>query len=416
MNDMPPSSEFALVRPSRPPLAARQDEEVDVCHEPTGSAGRTTAGLLEHTIVPLPEVPARSAGLEGRNTVRPACRTLRDAEALGAAGLVPEDRIAALEDVAARYAVAITPAMAELIDPADPHDPIARQFVPDPAELDTRPEESPDPIGDDVHAVTPGLIHRYPDRVLLKLVQVCAVYCRFCFRRETVGPDAAHLPPEALDAALRYIAAHPEVWEVIVSGGDPLVASPRRIAALMARLGAIDHVKVVRFHTRVPVVAPERVTPDLVAALKAEGKATWVAIHANHPRELTPDARAALARLADAGIPLLGQTVLLAGVNDDADTLGALMRAMVECRVKPYYLHHGDLAPGTAHFRTTIAHGQTLMRGLRGRYSGLCQPTYVLDIPGGHGKSPVGPNYRDGDSVEDWQGRRHAYLDRATET
>jgi lysine 2,3-aminomutase len=331
-------------------------------------------------------------------------------------GLVPPERLPALEAVAARYAVAITPPMAELIDPTDPADPIARQFVPDAAELDTRPEELADPIGDEAHAVAPGLIHRYPDRVLLKLVQVCAVYCRFCFRRETVGPEATHLTPAALAEAVAYIAAHPEVWEVVVSGGDPLVASPRRLAALMAQLAAIPHVKVVRFHTRVPVVAPETVTADLVAALRVPGIATWVAIHANHPRELTPAARAAIAALADAGIPLVGQTVLLNGVNDDPDTLGALMRGLVECRVKPYYLHHGDLAPGTAHFRTSLADGQALMRALRGRHSGLCQPTYVLDIPGGHGKSPVGPSYVDGDQVEDWQGGRHAYPPRPTET
>jgi lysine 2,3-aminomutase len=342
--------------------------------------------------------------------------TLRRPEDLARTGLVAADRVPALEAVVARYAVAITPAMAELIDPADARDPIARQFVPEPAELEARPGEDADPIGDDVHAVAPGLIHRYPDRVLLKLVQVCAVYCRFCFRRETVGPDAAHLSPEALSAALAYIAAHDEIWEVIVSGGDPLVASPRRLASLMTALAGTEHVRVARFHTRVPVVAPERVTPELVAALKAEGVATWVAIHANHPRELTLAARAALARLADAGIPLVSQTVLLAGVNDDPGILGELMRAFVECRVKPYYLHHGDLAPGTGHFRTTINAGQTLMRQLRGRYSGLCQPTYVLDIPGGHGKSPVGPHYRHGDSVEDWQGGRHVYRDPPTET
>jgi lysine 2,3-aminomutase len=325
------------------------------------------------------------------------------------AGLVPPERIPALEDVAARYAVAITPPMAELIDAADPHDPIARQFVPDAAELETTPEELADPIGDDAHAVAPGLIHRYPDRVLLKLVQVCAVYCRFCFRRETVGPGAGHLSPAALAEAIAYIRRRPEIWEVIVSGGDPLVASPRRIAALMAELAAIGHVKVVRFHTRVPVVAPERVTSELIEALRTEGIATWVAVHANHAREFTPAARTAIAALADAGIPLVGQTVLLRGVNDEPEILGTLMRTMVENRVKPYYLHHADLAPGTAHFRTTLGEGQDLMRALRGRYSGLCQPTYVLDIPGGHGKSPVGPAYVDGDAVEDWQGGRHAY-------
>lgn len=336
-------------------------------------------------------------------------RTLHRSEQLAAAGLVPPERIPALEDVAARYAVAITPPMAELIDAAAAADPIARQFVPDPAELETRAEELADPIGDDIHAVAPGLIHRYPDRVLLKLVQVCAVYCRFCFRRETVGPGAEHLAPAALAEAIAYVRRHPEIWEVIVSGGDPLVASPRRIAALMAALAAIDHLKVVRFHTRIPVVAPERITPALVAALQADGLTTWLAIHANHAREFTPAARAAVAMLADAGIPLVGQTVLLRGVNDDAGVLGELMRAMVENRIKPYYLHHGDLAPGTAHFRTTLAEGQGLVRALRGRYSGLCQPTYVLDIPGGHGKSPVGSSYVAGNMVEDWQGGRHAY-------
>src|SRR5258706_13364917 len=209
------------------------------------------------------------------------------------------------------------PARANLIDPADPYDPIARQFVPDQAELDMHPEEHTDPIGDGTHEAVEGLIHRYPDRVLLKFVQVCAVYCRFCFRREMVGPENAPLSEEALDAALAYIAENARIWEVIVSGGDPFVASPRRLSALGERLAGIGHVKVIRFHTRVPVVSPERITSDLAASLKVSGKAAWVAVHVNHPRELTAKARSALARLADAGIPLVSQTVLLAGVNDD---------------------------------------------------------------------------------------------------
>jgi lysine 2,3-aminomutase len=345
---------------------------------------------------------------------RPRAQTLRQPGELLAAGLVSPEQLAALEAVAARYAVAVTPAMAELVDPADPDDPIARQFLPDGRELESTPVERADPIGDRRHQVTEGLIHRYPDRVLLKLVSVCAVYCRFCFRREMVGPDGSGtLSAEALDAALDYIRRHTEIWEVIVSGGDPLVASPRRLAALLQALAAINHVKIVRFHSRVPVAAPERVTAELVNALKAPEVTTWVAIHANHPRELTVQARVALARLTDAGIPLVSQTVLLAGVNDDAATLGALMRAFVECRVKPYYLHHGDLAPGTAHFRTGPATGRHVMRALRGRYSGLCQPTYVLDIPGGHGKSPIGPDFLLGSDgawqVADWTGRVHAY-------
>ncbi|HEX4097207.1 MAG TPA: lysine-2,3-aminomutase-like protein, partial [Caulobacteraceae bacterium] len=302
-------------------------------------------------------------------------KTLRLPSDLEVAGLVQAERLPALEQIAARYAVAITPAMAELIDPDDPADPIARQFVPTEAELDHRPEESADPIGDAAHSPVEGIVHRYPDRVLLMATHACAVYCRFCFRRETVGPTAARsLSPEALDVALAYIGAHPEIWEVILTGGDPLVLSPRRLDALMRRLCAIDHVKVIRLHTRVPVADPDRITPALVRALKASGKTVYVALHADHPRELTPAAGAACARLVDAGIPMLGQSVLLAGVNDDPDTLGALMRAMVEARIKPYYLHHPDLAPGTSHFRTGIAEGQALMRAIRGRLSGLCQP------------------------------------------
>jgi lysine 2,3-aminomutase len=339
-----------------------------------------------------------------------APKTLRSAADVIDAELAPRERRAALEQVAARYAVAITPAVAGMIDPANADDPIARQFVPDERELHTGPEENSDPIGDDTHSPMDGIVHRYPDRVLLKLVNACAVYCRFCFRREMVGPGRGGLSPAALDQALAYIREHPEIWEVILTGGDPLVLSARRLKDVVQRLAAIDHVKVIRVHTRVPVAAPERITAALVRALRTD-KATFVVLHANHVRELTADVRAACARLIDAGIPMLSQSVLLRGVNDDVETLGALLRALVECRIKPYYLHHADLAPGTAHLRTTIAEGQALIRALHGRTSGLCQPTYVLDIPGGHGKSPIGPCYLSGDgaTIEDFNGRRHAY-------
>jgi lysine 2,3-aminomutase len=338
--------------------------------------------------------------------------TLRAPHALLDADLIPADALGALERVAARYAIAITPAMAELIDPADPDDPIARQFVPTSAELEGKPHEDPDPVGDHAHSPVEGIVHRYPDRVLLKLTHICAVYCRFCFRREMVGPGGdGGLTAPALEAAMGYIAATPEVWEVVITGGDPLILSPRRLADVMRRLSMIDHVKVVRFHTRVPVVDPAAVTPELVAALKSPTQAVYVALHANHARELTPAARAACARIVDAGLPMLGQTVLLKGVNDEAAALGELMRAFVETRIKPYYLHHADLAPGTSHLRTTIAAGQALMKAIRGDLSGLCQPLYVLDIPGGHGKVPVGPNYlsADGTRVEDPDGQGHEY-------
>ena len=343
-----------------------------------------------------------------------APKTLRHLSDLSEAGLASDEQRVALEQVAARFAVAITPAMLDLIDRTDPDDPIARQFVPAPAELDRKPAETPDPIGDLTHSPVPGIVHRYPDRVLLKLTPVCAVYCRFCFRREMIGPGAKPLSSTELDNALAYIAAHPEVWEVVLTGGDPLVLSARRLRQVMVRLTALAHVKVIRVHTRVPVAEPSRITPELVRALKVKDKATYVVLHANHPRELTAEARDACARMIDAGVPMLSQSVLLRGVNDDAQTLGALMRAFVECRIKPYYLHHADLAPGTSHLRTSIAEGQALLRSLHGRLSGLCQPTYVLDIPGGHGKSPIGPSYlrADGEGryqVEDFNGASHCY-------
>jgi lysine 2,3-aminomutase len=337
-------------------------------------------------------------------------KTLRNASDLVGAQLIKPERLAGLYKVAARYAVAITPALVDLMDVTDPHDPIARQFVPDDRELETHAQESSDPIGDEAHSPVAGVVHRYPDRVLLKVVNACAVYCRFCFRREMIGPGRGALTGAALTAALDYIARTPQIWEVILTGGDPLLLPPRRLKDVMTRLAAVDHVKVIRIHTRIPIAAPERVTAPLLRALRT-GKATFMVLHANHARELGAKARAACARVIDAGIPMLSQSVLLRGVNDDVASLGALMRALVECRIKPYYLHHADLAPGTAHFRTTIAEGQEIMRALHGRYSGLCQPHYVLDIPGGHGKSPIGPTYLSADQTEitDFKGARRAY-------
>ena len=320
--------------------------------------------------------------------------TLREPAELAARGLVPVADLPVLEKVAARYAIAVTPEVAALIDPDDPLDPIARQYIPSGEELVGQPDERPDPIGDEARSPVSGIVHRYPDRVLFKLVHVCAVYCRFCFRREVVGPGkATALSEGAYQNALAYIRAHSEVWEVILTGGDPLMLSPRRLSEVMADLAQIGHVKIIRIHTRVPVAEPQRINAKMVAALNVRGATTWVALHANHVRELTPRARAACAALIDAGIPMVSQSVLLRGVNDDPETLEALMRAFVECRIKPYYLHHGDLAPGTSHLRTTLAQGQDIMRTLRGRVSGLCQPEFVVDIPGGHGKSPAGPTY-----------------------
>jgi len=344
--------------------------------------------------------------------------SLRRPADLARAGLVAPADLPALEAVAARYAVSVTADMADLIDPHDPADPIARQFLPRAEELDTQVQEEADPIGDGAHSPLPGLVHRYPDRVLLKPLHVCPIYCRFCFRREMVGPEGLGTLSEAdLARAFAYIAERPEIWEVVVTGGDPFALAPRRLAQIAASLTAIPHVRVLRFHTRVPVVEPGTVGPDLIAALKRFDGAVFVALHANHPREFTPAACAAVARLVDAGIPMVSQTVLLAGINDDPETLALLMRRFVENRIKPYYLHHGDLAPGTGHLRTDLAAGRDLVRSLRGRLSGLAQPLYVLDIPGGHGKVPAGPDYLaasgTGWRVTDPQGDVHDYPPKA---
>ena len=330
-------------------------------------------------------------------------KPIRGAQALVDEKLVAPERLVELERVAARYAVAITAHSADMIDPDDPQDPIGLQFLPQEAELDLAAGEMSDPIGDRAHSPLPGIVHRYPDRALLMITHTCASYCRFCFRRETVGPTGpGSLSPSDLRGALAYIAGQPDIWEVILTGGDPLVLSPRRLADVMTALAKIDHVKVVRFHTRVPALDPDRITPALVDALLQAKKAVFVALHINHSRELSPKAVAACARLVDAGIPMVSQTVLLRGVNDDPVVLSALMRRLVEARIKPYYLHHGDLAPGTAHLRTTIEDGQSLMRAMRGQVSGLCQPTFVLDIPGGRGKVPIGPSYLTADGKQHW--------------
>lgn len=320
----------------------------------------------------------------------------------------------ALRDVAARYAVSVTDHVGAVMENAD--DPVGRQYLPQASELRSSPDEMTDPIGDKAHSPVPGIVHRYPDRVLLMPVQVCAVYCRFCFRREHVGPGQERLTPAQLDAALDYIRAHPGIWEVILSGGDALVLSPRRLKSIMGALHDIPHVRVIRIHTRVPVADPRRVTAALCDVLDTE-KPVYICIHVNHAREITAEAERAFRDLRRAGCVLLSQSVLLRGVNDTTETLESLFRRLVELRVKPYYLHHPDFAPGTAHFRLGLEEGQAIVGALRGRLSGVAIPTYMLDIPGGFGKVPVGPSHvclaapgRPGRIVlTDPSGRAHLY-------
>ncbi len=323
-------------------------------------------------------------------------------EGLIAKGLVAPSELTELEAVAAQFSLRITPHVISTLA----SDAIARQYVPSTDELIITPEELADPIGDDVHSPVKGITHRYADRVLLKPTHICAVYCRFCFRREKVGQAEEALNESELRAALNYIATRPEIWEVILSGGDPLVLSDRRLQNIALALAQVEHVQVLRLHTRAPVAEPSRVTAELVKALKTR-LATYVVIHINHADELTLEVKRGLALLADNGIPLLSQTVLLRGVNDSVDALTALFRGLVANRVKPYYLHQTDLAKGTGHFRVPLAEGQNLVRQLRGPLSGICQPTYVLDIPGGHGKVPVGPTYASNGMVQDPHGKLH---------
>jgi len=313
----------------------------------------------------------------------------------------------ALAAVADRYAVSITPTMQDLVDGGVPDGPIAKQFVPHPAELVGMPDELDDPIGDDRHSPVPCVVHRYPDRALLLPLKVCAVYCRYCFRREALGgDDAALLSDDALQRAYDYIASQPGIWEVVLSGGDPLVLSPRRLGSILSSLGAIPHVRVLRIHSRVPLVAPEKITKELVWTLRCAAP-LFVVVHTNHPDEFTPGGDAALARLVDGGTPLLSQSVLLKGVNDDPQTLERLLRRCVENRVKPYYLHHLDRAPGTARFRVPIARGRELTEALRGRVSGLCRAEYVIDIPGGHGKAPLAAAFAANTDDGGWRIRDH---------
>jgi lysine 2,3-aminomutase len=341
--------------------------------------------------------------------------TLRTGADLARAGLVAESQVVALDAVGTEYSIAIPSGLAALIDPADPADPIARQFVPDPAELIRADDELDDPIGDETHSPVRGLVHRYPDRVLLMPTLACPVYCRYCFRRDRVGRAAGTPTAADLEVAYRYIEEHPEIREVILTGGDPLSLSDARLARIVARLNAIPHLNNLRIHTRVPVILPDRVTDGLIAALTSDIP-VWMALHTNHARELTDDVAAACDRLTRAGIPLLSQTVLLKGVNNTVDALTDLMRRLIALKVKPYYLHHPDRARGTAKFRLTLEEGRALVSALRGNISGLCQPTYVVDIPGGHGKASAQDVTADGAlpgrwNLRDFRGQTHDYTD-----
>lgn len=288
--------------------------------------------------------------------------------------------------------MAITPYYLSLIDPDDPYDPVRRQAVPTAAELHQSKADLLDPLHEDADSPAPGLTHRYPDRVLLLITDQCSMYCRHCTRRRFAGQHDAGLPVDQVDVAIDYIRHHPEVRDVLLSGGDALLVSDERLEYIIKELRAIPHVEIVRIGSRTPVVLPQRITPALCDMLK-KYHPIWLNTHFNHPNEITAESAAACARLADAGIPLGNQSVLLAGVNDCSHVMMELVHGLVKMRVRPYYIYACDPSLGLSHFRTPVSKGIEIMEALRGHTSGYCVPTFVVDAPGGGGKTPVMPNY-----------------------
>ncbi|MBT8453986.1 MAG: KamA family radical SAM protein [Deltaproteobacteria bacterium] len=328
------------------------------------------------------------------------------------------ERVGAARAMAAGLPISVTPYYLALCDPLDPDCPIRRQCIPRLEEAIAIRGDLRDPLGEQAHEVAPHLIQRYPDRVLLIATDRCGVYCRFCTRSRLVGDGGGARSMAALEPALAWIEAHPEVHDVIVSGGDPCLMSTGRIARLLRRIREIEHVDYVRLATRTPVTLPQRITDELCTAIRESHERTWVMTHFNHPKELSEEARTACARLADAGLPIMNQTVLLRGVNDDPQTLEALFRGLVGSRVRPYYLLQMDPVSGTGHLRTPLRRGIELMAFLQGRLSGIALPKLIVDTPGGLGKVPIGPNYirstRDGVTVlETFRGDLVQYYDPA---
>jgi lysine 2,3-aminomutase len=291
-----------------------------------------------------------------------------------------------------KLALAITPYFFNLIDPADENCPIRLQVIPKVAESHTAPWEMSDPVGEDSHSPVPGLVHRYPDRVLFLVTDRCAAYCRYCTRSRLVSNATGYDFHPEFDKQIAYIAAHPEIRDVLLSGGDPLLLSDDKLENLLSRLRAIPHVEFLRIGSRIPTFLPQRITPELCAMLK-KFHPLFMSVHSNHPRELTTEVRDALSRLADAGIPLGNQSVLLKHVNDDATVMKALVQKLLMCRVKPYYLYQCDLISGSAHLRASVRQGIEIMQQLRGHTTGYAVPQYVIDAPGGGGKVPVNPEY-----------------------
>lgn len=312
-------------------------------------------------------------------------------ELRGILHLTPEEE-SGIRLATQRFHMQITPYFARLMDPEDPHCPLRRQVIPVASEAVTSRFDFVDPCGEDADSPVPGLVHRYPDRVLLLPTVHCAAYCRFCTRSRIVGHAEEMLPFSHLEPAFAYIRNHTNIRDVLISGGDPLTIGDRKLTLLLDRLRAIPHVEIVRIGTRVPVFLPQRITNELADMLQ-QYHPLWMSIHVNHPKEITPDMATACIKLANAGIPLGAQTVLLKGINDDPQVMKQLMHDLLKIRVRPYYLYQCDPVIGTSHLRTPLATGLRIMEHLRGHTTGYAVPTFVIDAPGGGGKIPVGPDY-----------------------
>jgi lysine 2,3-aminomutase len=305
--------------------------------------------------------------------------------------LTPDEE-AGVQRATERFRMEITPYFAKLMDPNDSSCPIRRQVIPSAAELVVTPSERKDPLAEKKHTPVPGIIHRYPDRVLFFPTIHCASYCRFCTRSRIVGHVEETVPFNELEPAFEYLRTHREIRDVVISGGDPLTIGDAKLNYLISRLRAIEHLEIVRIHTRVPIFLPQRITAELTDMLK-KYHPLFMSIHVNHPKEITPEAADACTRLADAGIPLGGQTVLLKGINDDVHTMKKLMHELLKVRIRPYYLNHCDLVAGTSHMRANVATGIAIIENLRGHTSGYAVPTFVIDTPEGGGKIPLAPEY-----------------------
>ncbi len=342
-------------------------------------------------------------------------KRIRTLELLDRMLVLSDDERQALVDAGSMLPVGITPYYMSLISRTDPCQPLRRTVIPTPGEFIRTAGEDDDPLGEDHHSPVPGLVHRYPDRVLLLVLDFCSTYCRYCTRSRVVGHGEI-LPSESrLEKALDYIRRTPTIRDVLLSGGDPLALSDERLDWLLGRLRAIPHVEFVRLGTKMPAVLPQRITPELCRVLR-KYHPLWMSLHFIHPDECTPESFRACGRLADAGIPLGSQTVLLKGVNDQVETMKELVHRLLLMRVRPYYLYQCDPISGSSHFRTSVSKGLEIIEGLRGHTTGYAVPTYVIDAPGGGGKIPLQPNYtagRDGDFLllRNYEGQIYRYPD-----